>query len=94
MVAENNLPELGLAANWTRDGILVAVGNSGLKTGAYVGALGADIQNGADSVTVPIIDPKQTDTNFNLARARVLGIEFPHNELAAAETVFEAIDGR
>ena len=94
MVAENNLPELGLVANWARDGILVAVGNSGLKTGAYVGALGADILNGADPATMPIIDPKQTDTNFNLARARSLGIEFPPNELTAADAVFETIGGR
>jgi len=94
MVAENNLPELGLVADWAREGILVAVGNSGLKTGAYVGALGADILNGADPATVPIVDPKQTDTSFNLARARSLGIEFPADELAAADTVFETIGGQ
>lgn len=94
MVAENKLPELGLVAHWARDGILVAVGNSGLKTGAYVGALGADILNGADPATVPIVDPKQTDANFNLARARSLGIEFPPNEVAAADAVFETIGGR
>ena len=94
MVAENELPELGLVADWARDGILVAVGNSGLKTGAYVGALGADILNGADPATVPIADPKQTDTTFNLARARSLGIEFPPDELAAADTVFETIGGQ
>ena len=94
MVAENNLPELGLVANWAQDGILVAVGNSGLKTGAYVGALGADILNGADPATVPIVDPKQTDTNVNLARARGLGIELPPDELEAADTVFETIGGR
>ncbi len=94
MVAENNLPELGLVADWARDGILVAVGNSGLKTGAYVGALGADILNGADPATMPIVDPKQTDTNFNLARARSLGIEFSPGELTAADTVFETIGGQ
>lgn len=94
MVAENNLPELGLVADWAGDGILVAVGNSGLKTGAYVGALGADILNGADPATMPIVDPKQTDTGFNLARARSLGIEFSPDELAAAHTVFETIGGQ
>ena len=94
MVAENKLPELGLVADWARDGILVAVGNSGLKTGAYVGALGADILDGADPATVPIVDPKQTDANFNLARARSLGIEFPPDELAAADAVFETIGGQ
>ena len=93
MVAENNLPELGLVADWARDGILVAVGNSGLKTGAYVGALGADILNGADPATLPIVDPKQTDTNLSLARARSLGIEFPPSEVAAADAVFETIGG-
>ena len=93
MVAENNLPELGLVADWARDGILVAVGNSGLKTGAYVGALGADILIGADPAAMPIVDPKQTDTSFNLARARSLGIEFPPDELTAADTVFETIGG-
>lgn len=91
MVAENNLPELGLVADWARDGVLVAVGNSGLKTGAYVGALGADILNGADPATVPIVDPQQTDANFNLARARSLGIEFPPDELATADAVYETI---
>ncbi len=94
MVAENTLPELGLVADWARDGILVAVGNSGLKTGTYVGALGADILNGADPATMPIVDPKQTDTNFNLARARSLGIDFAASELAEADAVFETIGGR
>ena len=94
MVAENNLPELGLVADWARDGILVAVGNSGLKTGAYVGALGADILIGADPAAMPIVDPKQTDTSFNLARARSVGIEFPSDELTAADTVFETIGGQ
>lgn len=94
MVAENKLPELGLVADWARDGILVAVGNSGLKTGSYVGALGADILNGAEPATLPIVDPKQTDTSFNLARARSLGIEFPPSELAAADAVFETVGGQ
>ena len=58
MVAENDVPELGLVADWARDGILVAVGNSGFKTGSYVGALGADILQGADPAAMPIIDPK------------------------------------
>ena len=94
MVTENNLPELGLVADWARAGILVAVGNSGLKTGAYVGALGADILNGGDPATVPIVDPKRTDTSFNLARARSLGIEFPADDLDAADAVFETIGGQ
>ena len=94
MAAENKLPELGLVADWARDGILVAVGNSGLKAGAYVGALGADILSGTDPATMPVVDPKQTDTSFNLARARSLGIEFPPGELAAADAVFETIGGQ
>ncbi|MDE2701911.1 MAG: ABC transporter substrate binding protein [Chloroflexota bacterium] len=94
MVANNDLPEIGLLADWARDGILVAVGNSGLKTGAYVGALGADILDGADPATTPIVDPKQTDVNFNLARARSLGIEFAADEVDAADMAFEAIGGR
>ena len=94
MVAENNLPELGLVADWARDGILLAVGNSGLKTGAHVGALGADILNGADPATMPIVDPKQTDTNFNLARARSLGIEFPPSELDKADAVYDTLGGQ
>ena len=94
MVAENKLPELGLVADWARDGILVAVGNSGLKTGAYVGGLGADILNGADPAAVPIVDPKQTDTNFNLARARSLGIEFQPSELDKADAVYDTIGGQ
>ncbi len=94
MVAENTLPEVGLVADWARDGLLVAVGNSGLKTGAYVGALGADILNGADPAAMPIVDPQQTDTTVNLARARSLGIEVSPDELAAADTVFETIGGR
>ena len=94
MVAENNLPELGLVADWARDGLLVAVGNSGIKTGSYVGALGADILNGAEPATMPIIDPERTDTNLNLARARSLGIEIPPDEMAAADAVFEQIGGQ
>jgi ABC-type uncharacterized transport system substrate-binding protein len=91
MVAQNSLPELGLVADWAQDGILVAVGNSGLKTGAYAGAQGAEVLNGADPSTMPIVDPKLTDANFNLARARILGIEFPPDEVAAADSVFESI---
>ena len=94
MVAENDLPELGLVADWARDGILVAVGNSGLKTGSHVGALGADILNGADPATLPIVDPNQTDVNLNLARARSLGIEFSPDEIAAADSIFETMGGR
>jgi ABC-type uncharacterized transport system substrate-binding protein len=94
MVAENSLPELGLVADWARDGILVAVGNSGLKTGTYVGAQGADILNGADPAAMPIVDPKQTDTNFNLARARSLGIQFPPGELDKADAVYETLGGQ
>ncbi len=93
MVTENNLPELGLVADWAREGVLVAVGNSGLKTGAYVGALGADILNGAEPATMPIVDPKQTDTNFNLARARSLGIEFQPSELDKADAVYDTLGG-
>ena len=94
MVAENNLPELGLVADWARDGVLVAVGNSGIKTGTYVGAQGADILNGADPAAMPIVDPKQTDTNFNLARARSLGIEFPRGELDKADAVYDTLGGQ
>ena len=94
MVAENDLPELGLVADWARDGILVAVGNSGLKTGSHVGALGADILNGADPATLPIVDPNRTDVNLNLARARSLGIEIARDEIAAADAVFETMGGR
>ena len=94
MVAENDLPELGLVADWARDGLLFAVGNSGLKTGSYVGALGVEIMNGADPATMPIIDPKRTDTNLNIARARSLGIEFGPDDVAAADAVFEQIGGQ
>lgn len=93
MVTENNLPELGLVAAWARDGVLVAVGNSGLKTGAYVGAQGAEILSGADPAAIPIVDPNQTDANLNLARAQILGIEFPPEEVDAADEVFETIEG-
>lgn len=93
MVAENHLPELGLVAAWARDGLLVAVGNSGLKTGAYVGALGADILNGADPATIPIVDPQQTDTHINAARAYTLGVEVPPRELAEADEVYDTIGG-
>ena len=93
MVTENNLPELGLVAAWAQDGVLVAVGNSGLKTGAYVGARGAEILSGADPAAMPIVDPNQTDANLNLARAQSLGIEFPPEEVDAADAVFETIGG-
>ena len=94
MVAENKLPEVGLVADWAREGLLVAVGNSGLKTGAYVGALGADIINGDDPGAVPIVDPKQIDVKFNAERARTLGIELPPNELEAADAVYQTIGGQ
>ncbi len=91
MVEANKLPELGLVSDWAEQGILVAVGNSGFKTGAYVGALGADILNGEDPATFPIVDPQVIDVKFNLERARTLGIEFPPDELASAAEVYETI---
>ncbi len=69
----------------------MAVGNSGFKTGSYVGSLGADILNGEDPATVPIVDPQVIDVKFNLERARTLGIEFPPDELASAAEVYETI---
>ena len=67
------------------------MGNSGLKTGTYAGEQGAEVLNGADPSTMPIVDPKRTNTNFNLGRAQILGIEFPPDEVAVADSVFETI---
>ena len=91
MIENSSLPELGLVAGWTEDGLLSAAGNSGLKTGIYVGMLGVRVLNGVDPGSVPIVDPKVVDITFNLARAEMLGVDIPQEEIDKAAQVFEAL---
>jgi putative ABC transport system substrate-binding protein len=93
MVANNQLPELGLVAEWAEDGILVSAGNSGYKAGIYAGTLGGRILGGEDPGAIPIADPQEIDAAYNLERAKTLGVTFPPEELAAAAAVYDTLGG-
>ena len=93
MADNNRLPEIGLVSEWAEDGILMSAGNSGYKTGIYVGFLGGRILDGQDPGTISIVDPKEIDAKYNLRRARMLGIVFPPGELVAAAEVFNTMGG-
>ena len=91
MLENNTLPELGLVSEWAEDGFLMSAGNSGYKTGIYAGVLGSRVLGGQDPGTIPIVDPKEMDVEYNLQRARMLNIEFPSTELVGAAKVFNSI---
>jgi len=90
-VRNSKLPELGLIASYTKDGLLAVAGVSYYKTGIYVGVIGGEILGGSNPATIPIVDPRVVDIAFNLERAEMLGIKIPAKELVKATEVFHSI---
>ena len=93
MVENNQVPEMGLVADWAEDGILVSAGNSGHKVGIFAGMVGGSILDGEDPGSIPIVDPKEIDVAYNLERARTLGVTFPAAELDSADAVYNTLGG-
>ena len=91
MFENSTLPELGLVSGWAQDGLLAAAGNSGVKTGIYVGSIGGQVLEGTDPASVPIVAPNEIDITFNLARAQMLDIEIPEPELEEASALYQEI---
>lgn len=80
-------PVVGLLTDWARDGLPMAVGNSGQQHGAAAGQIGAGILRGGDPGQVAIVDPKLVETAFNLEAIRRLGLAVPQAEIESAGLV-------
>jgi ABC-type uncharacterized transport system substrate-binding protein len=88
--AENSaVPAFGLVSDWSADGLPMSFGNSGFDTGVFVGQRGAEILNGADAATMPIVDPHQYEMTFNLTTIEKEGISIPQAELNKASETFK-----
>ncbi|MCK5281896.1 MAG: hypothetical protein KAK00_00670 [Nanoarchaeota archaeon] len=87
-INNNKLPEIGFLQFHAEDGFWSAIGVSPLKTGRYIGEIGADILKGKDPGDIPIIDPKLVDVAFNLERSKMLGIEIPIDILGMASAAY------
>lgn len=83
----SRIPVVGLVSDWTADGLVMAVGNSGVRTGIYVGAIGARILDGASAGSIAIVDPLEFEMTFNLRTAERLNIRIPQDAVADAGNV-------
>jgi ABC-type uncharacterized transport system substrate-binding protein len=83
----SRIPMFGLISDWSADGVAMSFGNSGFDTGVFVGQRGAEVLNGADAGTMPIVDPHQYEMTFNTTTIEKEKINVPQDELnKAAET--------
>jgi ABC-type uncharacterized transport system substrate-binding protein len=80
-------PVIGLVTDWARDGLPMAVGNSGVKNGEAAGKIGADILGGADPGSIGIVYPNLVETAFNLRTIRELGLDIPESAIEGADLV-------
>lgn len=87
-VANSKIPVIGLLTDWARDGIVMAAGNSGFKTGSFVAKMGADVLKGLPPAQISIVDPHLTETAFNLSNAGAAGLPIPAAALTAAAEVY------
>jgi ABC-type uncharacterized transport system substrate-binding protein len=88
--AENSeVPAFGLVSDWSADGLPMSFGNSGFDTGVFVGQRGAQILNGGDAGTMPIVDPRQYEMTFNLTTIEKENILIPKAELDKASETFK-----
>ncbi len=90
----NKLPEIGFLQFHAEDGFLMAIGVSPTKTARYLGVLAADILEGKDPGTIPIIDPKLVDVAFNLKRAKMLDVDIPIDLLGMSSAAYDEIKSR
>jgi ABC-type uncharacterized transport system substrate-binding protein len=78
-------PVIGLVTDWARDGLPMAVGNSGMKNGEAAGNIGAEILGGTDPGSIGIVYPKLVETAFNLRTIERLELDVPQSEIDAAD---------
>ena len=88
-VENSRIPVFGLISDWSADGLVMSFGNSGFETGAFVGRRGAQILNGVDAGTMPIVDPYQYEMNFNTTTIEKEDIDIPPEELEKASETFK-----
>jgi ABC-type uncharacterized transport system substrate-binding protein len=91
-IQNSRLPELALVPSLAEDGLLLGLGNSGMRTGIYVGVLGGEVLNGRDAGSIPIVDPRFTEFTVNVDRAAMLGITISPEDLVNASEVFHLED--
>jgi ABC-type uncharacterized transport system substrate-binding protein len=80
-------PVIGLVTDWARDGLPMAVGNSGMKNGEAAAKIGARILTGSNPAQIGIVYPKLVETAFNLPAIERLGLHVPQSEIDAADIV-------
>lgn len=80
-------PVFGLIADLARDGLPMAVGNSGQLNGEAAAEIAVEILDGRDPGEIPIVDAQLIETAFNLEAIEELGLEIPEAEIEEAGLV-------
>ncbi len=80
-------PVIGLIADLARDGLPMAVGNSGQLNGEAAAEIAVDILEGRDPGEIAIVNAQLTETAFNLEAIEELGLEISESEIAEAGLV-------
>jgi ABC-type uncharacterized transport system substrate-binding protein len=88
-VENGRMPAFGLISDWSADGLPMSFGNSGFETGVFVGQRGAQILNGADAGTMPIVDPREYEMTFNTTTIDKENLHIPPEELRKASETFK-----
>ncbi len=86
-LANSTKPVIGLVTDWARDGLPMAVGNSGMKHGEAAATIGAVVLGGRAPGAIAIVDPKLTETAFNVSAVRRLGLQIAESEIEEAGLV-------
>ncbi len=87
-VQNSKIPVFGLISDWSADGFVMSFGNSGYKTGLYVGLRGADILDGKPAGDMPILDPEEYETTYNVDTAQQTGLDIPPEDLLDAAEIY------
>ncbi len=86
-LANSTKPVFGLVTDWARDGLPMAVGNSGMKHGEAAAKIGAVVLGGRAPGEIAVVDPKLVETAFNVAAVRRLGLRIAESEIEEAGLV-------
>lgn len=82
-------PVVGLISDLARDGLPMAVGNSGFANGQAAAAIAVEILDGRDPGEIAIADAKLIETAFNLPAIDRLGLDVPEAEIEEAALVID-----
>jgi ABC-type uncharacterized transport system substrate-binding protein len=80
-------PVIGLIADLARDGLPMAVGNSGQLNGEAAAEIAVEILEGGDPGAIAIVDAQLIETAFNLEAVEELGLEISEAEIEEAGLV-------